>query len=129
MDATKTALLAHMRHELRTPVNAILGYSEMLLEDAGDQGLSPAFVSDLAKIHTAGETLLALINDILDATKIEQRKDLDVAAFGAQIRHGLRTPVDTVIGYSEMLLEDAPELAVADIKRIETSGRRLLALL
>src|SRR5687768_13697142 len=70
------ARLAHMRHEVRTPVNAILGYSEMLLEDAEVQGLEPGLVADLQKIHTAGETLLALINDILDVGKIEARKDL-----------------------------------------------------
>jgi CheY-like chemotaxis protein len=125
----KTALLAHMRHELRTPVNAILGYSEMLLEDASSLALQPPFVADLQKIHTAGETLLALINDILDASKIEERKDIDLEEFGARIRHGLRTPVDAVIGYSEMLIEDAPEAVTPDLERIRTSGRRLLALL
>jgi adenylate cyclase len=125
----KSALLAHLRHELRTPVNAILGYSEMLLEDAGDDAAQEAFVGDLRKIHTAGETLLALINDILDPSKIEQRKDLDVKEYGAQIRHGLRTPVDAVIGYAEMLLEDALPAVAPDLERILTSGRRLLALL
>src|SRR5208337_3914424 len=120
----KTALLAHLRHELRTPVNAVLGYSEMLLEDAQEKAFEPTFVSDLQKIHTAGETLLALINDILDASKIEQRKDLDLNEFGAKIRHGLRTPVDAVIGYAEMLLEDAPEEIAPDLERIRTSGRR-----
>jgi adenylate cyclase len=125
----KSALLAHMRHELRTPVNAILGYSEMLLEDAEGQTLAATIVDDLRKIHTAGETLLALINDMLDANKIEQRRDLDIGELGAQIRHGLRTPVDAVIGYSEILLEDAPPEIGPDLEKIRTSGRRLLALL
>jgi DNA-binding response OmpR family regulator len=125
----KSALLAHMRHELRTPVNAILGYSEMLLEDAETAGYDATFVADLRKIHGAGETLLALINDILDAAKIEQRKDLDLKDFGVKIRHGLRTPVDAVIGYSEMLLEDAPPTVAADLQKILTSGQRLLALI
>ena len=126
----KAALLAHMRHELRTPVNAILGYSEMLLEDAPAAGRDATFVADLGKIHTAGETLLALINEILDASRIERSDgDLDIHAYGARIRHGLRTPVDSVIGYSEMLLEDAPPEAAADLERILASGRRLLALI
>jgi adenylate cyclase len=126
----KAALLAHMRHELRTPVNAILGYSEMLLEDAPSAGRSATFVDDLQKIHAAGETLLALINEILDASRIERlTEDLDLQEYGARIRHGLRTPVDSVIGYSEMLLEDAPPETAADLERILTSGRRLLTLL
>ena len=69
----KSSFLANMSHELRTPLNAIIGYSEMLKEEAGDQGLD-GFVADLQKIHAAGKHLLALINDILDLSKIEAGK-------------------------------------------------------
>ncbi len=70
---TKSLFLANMSHELRTPLNAILGYSEMLQEEAADQQLDD-FVPDLQKIHSAGKHLLALINDILDLSKIEAGK-------------------------------------------------------
>ncbi len=70
---TKSLFLANMSHELRTPLNAILGYSEMLQEEAADQELEE-FVPDLQKIHSAGKHLLALINDILDLSKIEAGK-------------------------------------------------------
>jgi signal transduction histidine kinase len=66
----KSHFLAHMSHELRTPMNAILGYSEMLMEDAEADGSEELF-SDLERIHTAGSHLLALINDVLDLSKIE----------------------------------------------------------
>jgi PAS domain S-box-containing protein len=66
----KSAFLANMSHELRTPLNAILGYSEMLQEEAQDLG-EEHFAGDLQKIHGAGKHLLALINDILDLSKIE----------------------------------------------------------
>ncbi|GDY00927.1 hypothetical protein LBMAG49_02560 [Planctomycetota bacterium] len=70
---TKSAFLANMSHELRTPMNAIIGYSEMLIEESED--LEPAdFVPDLQKIQRAGKHLLALINDILDLSKIEAGK-------------------------------------------------------
>jgi len=59
-----------MSHELRTPLNAIIGYSEMLHEEAVEMG-DMMFVEDLKKISTAGNHLLALINDILDISKIE----------------------------------------------------------
>jgi signal transduction histidine kinase/CheY-like chemotaxis protein len=70
---TKSAFLANMSHELRTPLNAIIGYSEMLQEEAQDTGNEEA-VPDLQKIHAAGKHLLALINDVLDLSKIEAGK-------------------------------------------------------
>jgi signal transduction histidine kinase/DNA-binding response OmpR family regulator len=69
----KSQFLANMSHELRTPLNAIIGYSEMLQEEAEDLGYAD-FVPDLEKIHKAGKHLLALINDILDLSKIEAGK-------------------------------------------------------
>jgi len=69
----KSAFLANMSHELRTPMNAILGYSEMLIEEAEDVGQDD-FIPDLKKINQAGNHLLALINDVLDLSKIESGK-------------------------------------------------------
>jgi signal transduction histidine kinase/DNA-binding response OmpR family regulator len=69
----KSTFLANMSHELRTPLNAIIGYSEMLeeeLRDSGQESLAP----DLRKIHSAGRHLLALINDVLDLSKVEAGK-------------------------------------------------------
>jgi adenylate cyclase len=127
----KGALLAHVRHELRTPVNAILGYSEMLLEDgAGGEVARP----DLQRIEASGRTLLSLINEILDPAAIEaQGERADLHAFGARIRHDLRTPVGAVIGYAEMLLEEAEDggdpAYVGDLRRILSAGQKLLELI
>lgn len=69
----KSKFLATMSHELRTPLNAIIGYSEMLHEELAelDQG---DLIPDVQKINAAGKHLLALINDILDLSKIEAGK-------------------------------------------------------
>lgn len=69
----KSQFLANMSHELRTPLNAIIGYSEMLQEDAEELGYED-FIPDLERIGSAGKHLLALINDILDISKIEAGK-------------------------------------------------------
>ena len=69
----KSAFLANMSHELRTPMNAILGYSEMLCEEAEELGQT-GFIPDLKKINQSGRHLLALINDVLDISKIESGK-------------------------------------------------------
>ena len=69
----KSAFLANMSHELRTPLNAIIGYSEMLEEEVQDTE-KISNVRDLQKIQAAGKHLLALINDVLDLSKIEAGK-------------------------------------------------------
>lgn len=70
---TKGTYLAHMSHEFRTPLNAIIGYSELLIEDA-QLSEKPAVISDLEKIHAAGRHLLSVINDVLDFSKVEAGK-------------------------------------------------------
>jgi hypothetical protein len=69
----KSQFLANMSHELRTPLNAVIGYSEMLREDAEDAG-ADMLIADLDKINRAGKTLLSLVNDVLDLSKIEAGK-------------------------------------------------------
>jgi class 3 adenylate cyclase/CheY-like chemotaxis protein len=62
---------AQIRHTLRTPLNHIIGYSEMLLEEAGERALDE-FVADLQKIRAAGKQLQTLIDDLVD-TKTENQ--------------------------------------------------------
>jgi signal transduction histidine kinase/CheY-like chemotaxis protein len=67
----KSSFLARMSHEMRTPLNAIIGLSNLILE-AG--GLSEEANSNLEKVHDAGMTLLSTVNDVLDISKIEAGK-------------------------------------------------------
>jgi PAS domain S-box-containing protein len=94
----KSGFLANMSHELRTPMNAILGYSEMLMEEAEDVGQDD-FIPDLKKINQAGNHLLALINDVLDLSKIESGK---MDAFAEDFDVGLL--IDQVVGIAQPLM-------------------------
>ena len=69
----KSQFLANMSHELRTPLNAVIGLTEMLKEDAEDDE-DEDYLEPLDRIHNASKHLLALINDILDLSKIEAGK-------------------------------------------------------
>ena len=119
--------LAGMRHELRTPINHIIGYGEMLQEEAGDQG-QKGFVPDLQRIQEAGRQLLTLVNNNLDAAKIETGK-ISIS----RLRHELRTPLNTIIGYSEMLQEDAQVQGqggfIPGLQNISGAARQMLAFI
>ena len=66
----KSEFLANMSHELRTPLSAIIGFSDILLEGV-DGILTPEQIDDVSQIQHSGRSLLGLINDILDLSKIE----------------------------------------------------------
>ncbi|MFV2058582.1 MAG: ATP-binding protein, partial [Thiohalomonadales bacterium] len=78
----KSAFLANMSHELRTPLHAIIGYGELLGETINESNYNE-LVPDISKIQSAGRHLLALINEILDLSKIEAgKRDVNILEFG-----------------------------------------------
>jgi PAS domain S-box-containing protein len=112
----KSQFLANMSHELRTPLSAVIGYAEMLQEEAEDLG-QEAFTADLAKIRSNAQHLLGLINDVLDLSKVEAEKmdviaeDFSVEAF---VRDAAAT-VETLVAKkgNSLVLDLAPDLGQA----------------
>ena len=130
-ERTPQALWAHLRHELGTPLNAIIGYSEMLLGDADDLGLAD-YVSDLNQILSAGQQLLEIINDLLDPNQVASGDVVfNLESLVANLHYKVRIPLNSVIGFSEILLENAAEQGrpdiSADLKKIHSAAELFLS--
>jgi class 3 adenylate cyclase/CheY-like chemotaxis protein len=114
------------RHQLRTPLNHIIGYCELLLEEAAGLG-DERFLRDLHRIHAAGKRLLGVVEDLFDPAKgpaIGSTQDLT--------QYEVRTPLSEILGSVEMLQEDATYLSadvLADLGKIAAAARQLLPLL
>lgn len=123
-DAATKVDLSRMRHELRTPINHILGYCEMLMEEGQ---IPEAHLADLRRIHTGGRELQVLIARYFDEEQFFQQRDLH------QLYHELRTPVNHIVGYSDLLIEQAADPALqgaaADLRKIRDAAANWLALM
>jgi len=96
---SRSIFLAKMSHEFRTPLNAVIGYSELLLEHGQDTGAAPQKMQDVSRINAAGRHLLALVTDVLDLSRIESNAvELSLAAFP------LKTFVEDVAATAEPLV-------------------------
>ncbi|MFL6833978.1 MAG: adenylate/guanylate cyclase domain-containing protein [Xanthobacteraceae bacterium] len=122
--------MAYLRQELSAPATAIMGYAEMLIDDAvlGGRG---QFTDDLQRILDAGRSLHRLILSLLDPATIHRTDgNADLAEFRRTLRHDLRTPINAIKGYGEMLREDAAdgsaETFVADLDKLLGEATLLL---
>jgi PAS domain S-box-containing protein len=118
----KSVFLANMSHEIRTPMNAILGFSQLMLRD---QDLTPRQCQYLGTINRSGEHLLALINDILEMSKIEAGRttlnpstfDLPVLLKDLEMMFRVRTD-EKKLSFSVETIDDVPQFIVTDINKL-----------
>lgn len=104
------AQLAQVRQELLAPVSAILGYQEMLAEEARRLGRAD-LGEDLERIRTAARRLSDLVDCLAGAGAAlagDPERD-DPLGIEAKLRHDLRTPLNAIMGYAELLREDLEE--------------------
>lgn len=128
--AAELAILANMSHEIRNPINVILGMNEMVLRESEDKTITAYG----RKIEDAGKSLMALINNILDAARIDAGKEeraeekyrtadlareLYVLGSGEAAKKGLRFTVETG--------EDLPSELYGDFTRIKQIGANFLS--
>jgi CheY-like chemotaxis protein len=125
--ASLTEVLARIRHDLRTPVGHIIGYAEMIEEEAGS-ALSPDAGRDLKSIQAIGQRLIALI----DAHVGENKRSVDELDL-ARAHFEFRAQLNDVAGYAAMLREDAVEAGnddlVSDLDHIVDAEAALLELI
>lgn len=115
--------LSKLRHALRTPLNQIIGYSEMLMESA-EENNAQTILPDLKSIHSSGGQLLAVINDALAPWKIDSGK-IDFPG----MRQAMHAPLASVVTQAELCREKSrasnhAEL-VKDLEKILTAARNL----
>src|SRR5687767_8040252 len=118
----KSVFLANMSHEIRTPMNAILGFSQLMLRD---RDLTPRQCQYLGTINRSGEHLLALINDILEMSKIEAgRTTLNLSTFDLpallkdlEMMFRVRTD-EKKLSFLVEMIGDVPRFIVSDINKL-----------
>jgi signal transduction histidine kinase len=120
----KSAFLANMSHALRTPLNAIIGYSELLGEVADEMSVEEEIGPDLQKIHFSGKHLLAIINNILDLSKIEAGKmefynqSCDLEALVKEVVSTVQPIIDKNSNVLDLQWENAPGSMTVDVTRL-----------
>ena len=123
----KSEFLANMSHELRTPLNSVIGFANVLLKNRG-KNLLPDDLTFLERIQANGKHLLALINQILDLTKIEARKvELEITPVA------LEPLIREILGQFEAQVRARSVKLVAELPHplapLETDGAKLKQVL
>ena len=123
-------LLANSAHEVRTPLNAVINYLEIALEGA----LDPDTRENLSKSHSASKSLVYVINDLLDLTKMEGGKDL-VKDEVFELSQTLKEATDPFIGdakrknieYKVTIWNGLPHQVIGDHRRVRQVVSNLVA--
>ena len=130
----KSMFLLNMSHELRTPLNAIIGYSEMVQEEATDLGEAARhFIPDLQKVQGAGKHLLALIDSILEISKIEagtmdlHLETFDIASMLREVVTAMQASVEEKANTLEVRSASGLGTMRADLSKVRQSLFNLLS--
>lgn len=124
------ALVAYVRQELSAPAIAVMGYAEMLMDDAQRTGRRQ-ITEDLQRILDASRNLHRLILGLLDLETVQPADgEAESTEYRRKLGHELRTPINAIKGYAEMLREDAAaggaQAFIADLDKLLAEAKLLL---
>ncbi len=122
-----------MRDELRTPLKTIIGYAEILIEDASHFG-EVSVLPDLRRIVEVGQTLLTRVDAMAEPSVVDSHSNqFDLESFARSIRHDVRAPLNVILGVTELLLEDVGrreiKALIPDLQKIRVAAQNLLLLI
>jgi adenylate cyclase len=123
-------IAAFVRQEFGAPITTIVGLTEILIEDAR-RSADDTYVSDFERIRAAGLALQEQLGRLVNvATQGSLADGQDPAEFKSRLRHDLRTPLNAVKGYSELIVEDARDSGrvevLVDIGKVLAAADELL---
>ena len=131
-DQIKSAFLATMSHELRTPLNSIIGFSGIMLQGLAGE-LNPEQTKQLGMVRGSARHLLALINDVLDISKIEAG-ELEVRFKAFDLKASIGRIVASIMPMAEKKglsltadFKDLPDDFISDQRRVEQMLLNLLS--
>src|SRR4051812_36823730 len=120
--AVRMRPVAELRHDLRTPLNHIIGYGEMLMEDAEDRS-DEASVAALRQIHTTAKELVGVIQSVLSPSKTEVTQDELTA-----LRDRLQEPLQGIVSSAGNLLEAGDGSSTKDLETTRPAAERPMSM-
>jgi sigma-B regulation protein RsbU (phosphoserine phosphatase) len=124
---SQSSILSHLRHELRTPINAIIGYSEMLMEEIAEINQNVEYLGELEQIRDCGTQLLISINTFLNPTlATNSQLNLQEIITNPVLKTELEKPTLLVISNCQQLISLVEDDFISDVAKINTAANKLL---
>lgn len=127
LEREREALFASLRSEFSTPLDVIVGYAEILLDELGFYRLE-IYEADIKKILQSGQLLKDRIDEVLSFGSLAGKtKTFDLKSFSSDLQFTLLTPLNSIIGYCELILDEEASILqkqfIQDIKQILASAK------
>ena len=120
----RNILLSNIKHDLTNPINAILGYAELIMDyiqDSDNQQLK----ADINNIHASGTLILENINAIFTHNRKHENDNIGELISNPQLQFSIRTPLSAIIGLTELMQEDIPLISSEYREDIQTCRKKI----